>query len=688
MTNRRPLFVLSLLLAVYAVPLQLSGQIVAGHVVDSTSGMPVGTGFVVLLDQEQREVARTLSAGSGWFSILAPADGVYRLRSERIGYRATVSEPFGLVSGAPLEYTLAVVAVPVVLATVEISAKDRCHVHPERARETAVVWEEIRKALAATAWGTQQEFFKFSTYNYERDWNARHDSVIGETEYTFDTTASQSYHSLPADQLAAEGYVASREDGDWYYLPDALTIIDDSFLGTHCFSTVRDSLGHEGSVGLAFEPVADRETIDVAGVLWLDEATAELRELVLGYTRLPEVVDDDRIGGTVEFMMLPSGAWIVRRWQLRMPKLDASSRGMLTEFGRLPLGRTLSISGFRDVGGEVLRVATTDGAQTFPSASLSGIVLDSVAMRPLGDVAVHLDGVRVATHTDSVGSFQLSDLGFGEHALILLKEGFSPRRYRFEVTAAAQGDIDVGLVGLVPGPAPVAEVSGMAADAVTDKPVVGALVSINDQNVAVTGLGGTFWVPVSLRLGRNRIGLRRMGYRPVDAFVWVARDSSELSLEATLEPLPVELEEVVVEGERTIYDFSGRLRDFNRRRRTGLGKYFTREDIERRRPFYVTDLLARLPSVSVRPNASGNNIVRMRGPWGLCKPVLYLDGAKLFDGIFDLGDGMSWLENIDQLVMPDEIAGIEVYRGAAEVPTELGMLGASCGVIAIWTRSR
>jgi hypothetical protein len=38
--------------------------------------------------------------------------------------------------------------------------------------------------------------------------------------------------------------------------------------------------------------------------------------------------------------------------------------------------------------------------------------------------------------------------------------------------------------------------------------------------------------------------------------------------------------------------------------------------------------------------------------------------------------------------MPDEVAGIEVYRGAAETPAELGLLQEGCGVIAIWTRSR
>jgi hypothetical protein len=688
MAKRRLFLVLSVLVAAHASPARVSGQVVMGQVIDSISGVPVGTGFVVLLDQNYHEVARTLSASGGRFRLQAPGSGVYRLRSERIGYRAAVSEPFELLPDATLDYTLEIVAVPIVLATVEVSAEDQCHVHPEQAAETALVWEEIRKALAATAWSTKQELFRFSTYNYERDWDAERDSVIGETGYTALELASQSYHSLPADQLAAEGYVAAREDGDWYYLPDALTMLDDAFLTTHCFSTVRDTGEHEGLVGLAFEPVSERATIDVKGVLWLDQASAELRELDVRYTRLHESLGDDRIGGTVEFMMLPTGAWIVRRWQLRMPQVDASALEILTDWGRVELNRTYTIRGFHDVGGEVLRVATRDGTNSYPGVVLSGAVVDSATLQPITDVAVHLDGVKVATRTDSVGWFRLSDLSFGEHALVFLKEGFSPRASRFEITGADQGDIGVGLVGLSRGPAPYAEISGTVADVITNEPAAGVVVSVNDQTAAVTDLEGTFWIPVSLRLGINRLNLRRIGYRPLDAVVWIARDSSEFDLDVKLEPLPVELEEVVVEGDRTIYDFSGRLRDFNRRRRSGLGRYFTRQDIERRRPYNVSDLLARVPSVSVIPTVSGNNIVRMRGWRGLCKPALYIDGIKLFDSPLDLGDGMSWLEDIDQLVMPDEIAGIEVYRGPAQTPVEFGMFEADCGVIVIWTRQR
>jgi hypothetical protein len=352
-------------------------------------------------------------------------------------------------------------------------------------------------------------------------------------------------------------------------------------------------------------------------------------------------------------------------------------------------------------------IDSTSGMPAGTGVSLSGTVLDSVTMQPLADVAVHLDRVSNETRTDSAGSFRLSDLGSGEHVLVFLKQGFSPRTYQFEVTGVDRGNIDVGLVGLARGPAPVAEMSGTVSNAITNEPVVGAMVSVNGRNLGVTGPEGTFWFRVFPHLGTNRLTLRRIGYGPVGAAVWIARDSAQLDLDVKLYPVPVQLEEVVVEGERTIYDFGVRLRGFNRRRQTGLGKYFTREDIERRQPQNVSDLLARAPSVFVTPNVSGHNVVRMRGPWGPCQPAVFIDGVKLSELRFAIGRGMPrlpggispleegevapvmvWEMGIDDVVMPDEIAGIEVYRGPAETPAELGLVEGDCGVIAIWTRSR
>ncbi|RMH14199.1 MAG: hypothetical protein D6701_11515, partial [Gemmatimonadetes bacterium] len=38
------------------------------------------------------------------------------------------------------------------------------------------------------------------------------------------------------------------------------------------------------------------------------------------------------------------------------------------------------------------------------------------------------------------------------------------------------------------------------------------------------------------------------------------------------------------------------------------------------------------------------------------------------------------------LIRPEDIEAIEVYRGASEVPAEFGGSDAGCGAIVIWTR--
>ena len=43
-------------------------------------------------------------------------------------------------------------------------------------------------------------------------------------------------------------------------------------------------------------------------------------------------------------------------------------------------------------------------------------------------------------------------------------------------------------------------------------------------------------------------------------------------------------------------------------------------------------------------------------------------------------------ESINDYVLPIEIAGIEVYRGAASLPAEFSGSDARCGAIVIWTK--
>ena len=319
----------------------------------------------------------------------------------------------------------------------------------------------------------------------------------------------------------------------------------------------------------------------------------------------------------------------------------------------------------------VVRLAAQQG-----TVALRGTVQDSTTLQPAADVAVLVDGSTLPEQTDYEGSFRLSGLEHGPHVLVFLKNGYSPRTFRFVITERHEREVDVGIVLLSRGQVPRASIAGTVFDSLTGLPVLSARVHVNGEYVAVTDLTGTFWIPsVHLVWGSNLIEIRCIGYAPMHVELWTARDSVDLNAEIALTPLAIMMSEIVVEGERTVYHF-GRSREFVRRSRTGLGHYITRQDIEKRRPLMVSDLLWRVPGVLVSPIASGSSI-RIRG----CEPALFLDGILL-----NPVRALPLETNIDDMVGADDIEGIEVYKGAATTPAQFNLGGQGCGAIAIWTR--
>src|SRR2546422_11587384 len=67
-----------------------------------------------------------------------------------------------------------------------------------------------------------------------------------------------------------------------------------------------------------FTPARGRTLPDIAGTIWVDGKTAQLHHLDYTYTRLPQELVAPRAGGHIEFLRVPSGAWIVRDWVIRM----------------------------------------------------------------------------------------------------------------------------------------------------------------------------------------------------------------------------------------------------------------------------------------------------------------------------------------------------------------------------------
>lgn len=116
------------------------------------------------------------------------------------------------------------------------------------------------------------------------------------------------------------------------------------------------------------------------------------------------------------------------------------------------------------------------------------------------------------------------------------------------------------------------------------------------------------------------------------------------------------------------------LSEFERHRKAENGYFVTPQMIERQDPTYSSDILRRVPGVTVGGRVNGEAEIRFVHSTVNCYPALYLDGIY-------------WpRHNLDEL-SPNQILAMEVYRGTSEVPLRFQGPGREdCGVIVVWTR--
>jgi len=393
-----------------AVP--AASQTVAGRLLDEDTQAGVTGAFIVLIDSSGARVARGLTDELGGFSVRASTPGTYAVKVERIGYRSWTGAPRFLGVAETVREDIAVSAIPVQLDAVVVEADDDCRVRPAEGQAAAVLWEEARKALSAAKWAEREGWFQYVVARYERDLDASL-RVVREELTRSDTVFTRSpFVSAPATDLAARGYVRAGADGSaQYFAPDADALLSDAFLDGHCFRVRGGDRHHRGMVGLTFEPARGRDLPDVAGVLWLDSATAELRTLEFDYTNFRLAgFDADEAAGLVEFRRVPSGHWVVREWWIRMPMLTVTEDRRRGE-------RRPTVTGFRVAGGRVSALLTERGARRFEMAAgeVTGTVSMGGADRRLAGVEVSLVGTAYSATTDDSGRFRIAEVSPGRY---------------------------------------------------------------------------------------------------------------------------------------------------------------------------------------------------------------------------------------------------------------------------------
>jgi hypothetical protein len=346
-TGRRLALVAAILACVASPPAW--GQEIRGRVVERATGEAVMGGFAVLVDEGGLEMARSLTDARGAFALLAPGPGTYRIRSERIGFRVAVSDLIDLADNQVVEdYTLAVEPILVQLDAITVEGDDICRVRPEEGMAAATVWEEIRKALAATRWLEQSRLLTYQIFKYRRELkpDLRVEREAGNFEVV---SASRPFHTEDPALLEADGYVRIERGDAVFFGPDAHLLLSDPFLDGHCFRLMPSEDGSD-HVGLTFVPLAD-SVPNLTGVLWVDRASAELRRLEFTFVNLPISIEVKHMGGEVTFRRTPDGAWVATAWYLRAPVIRTR--------GARPFRRQY-LDGYVEEGAELVEIMPPD----------------------------------------------------------------------------------------------------------------------------------------------------------------------------------------------------------------------------------------------------------------------------------------------------------------------------------------
>lgn len=545
-----------------------SGQTVRGEIVEAETGAALPAAFVTLLDAEGTRIASTLTDGSGRFNVSARAPGRYVLRVERLGHETSDTPPFELAAGQVRSERIEVPVRAIDLAGIEVEAEGGpCALPHDVGAETHGLWDEIRKALEITVWAAEHGGPPYHAHLFERARDLVTDEILPEHVHRISVRSGISgtpFHAATPDALASEGFIRPEADGSYRYLGlDAHALLSEAFLETHCFRVRAPEPPGSRLIGLGFEPVAGRTVPDVTGVLWVDRETLELRTLEYAYTTHLHVRDVPAaaFGGRTEFRRLANGAWMVDRWQLRMPELPdrptaspasihTAGRPLDTDRGRRARAREAGLT-VREEGGTIRAVVEPVAEPASGTATISGTVRDETRDVPIAGATVFVAGHPRAGRTRPDGSFHLTGLPRGVHEVGFFHArtdelSLAPITVPVELRADETAHLELAIPAeaacppSAPDEEPTAALTGFAVHRVSGEPVPAAALSV----VWSVPLPRTLWEAVRgiqhEERGRRDIVSDTSGRFlacgiPLDASVWAGQEGGnrvELDIEA------------------------------------------------------------------------------------------------------------------------------------------------------------
>jgi hypothetical protein len=697
-------------------------QVVSGTVVTRDT-VAVSGAVVALIDSASTSFATTLTDEFGDFTLRAPRAGTWRLRVERVGFVRVTSLPFALRGGDEIDRRVHLRDATVRIAAIEVRDRARCEVRPAEGTLVATLWDEARKALAASiAQGGTPTLLDLDTDEVEYDADFRR--VLSAARATTSGRVAQSFHSAPPASLRALGYVRVVDTTTVYYGPDARALLSADFAATHCLSLAGDDPRSIRLIGIGFAPVDRPEgLVDVAGTIWLDRETYELDRVEFRFApALAAEQDDTTFGGRVQFARIPGGQVIVRRWELRMPVFvpaperrtapeGATSRMIVRAAPREVVGGLKVARGAARLPGEMplplprvvegrareaaTRTCAADSLRAVGEGWVTGVARDARG-RPARDATVRISWHRGSTigarttfreewievAADAQGRFALCGVPTGTQLLLAARQRDGVRmreRLRLERAEALHREVALGAQDLMPPAGAHATLGGQVVGP-DGAPVPRALLTLHPSGErTTTGADGRFRFE-RVAPGFVDLHTRRLGHVPSFARLSLA-PADTLDLRYVLDQTAQSLATVTVEATRTSMNVRGF--ELRRAESSGSAQFIGPEQLERRLASTIIAVLRAFTRVTVETSpVTGDARAYARGagltPGGteasVCAMRLMIDGALL-----------PAEAPLDVVPPVPDLAGIEVYAGAGSVPPQFSV-GNKCGLIVLWTR--
>lgn len=396
--------------AVFALTFALESagaQIVRGIVTEGTSGLPL-TGVLVSIASvpdslKPGGIRHTLTNERGEYALRVSSGGSYIVSAKRIGVSRHNTDILRLQVGETRRLDLVLERFEHRLPVVNVVDVNMCFRKAEQRQQIMSLWEEVRTALLATGVSRQERLLTGWLSKYQRTLEPTTLRILDDNRSVAEGFFDRPMKSISGDSLRKVGYWYKEDQATMvFHGPDEDVLLSSAFRTGHCFELITGKDAIKGFVGLAFQPRRPNAKGGIEGTLWIDAGNFELRFIDFRYDIIT-IPSNPNIGGQVHYVRHPSGAWLVRRWFIRMPQFPGQVSQVPTVWRLIEHGGGLYTPGLRSWE---------------TPATITGIVTDSTGRNPLGGTVVALSGTPFSTQVDSLGRFRFDSIAPGAYTLL------------------------------------------------------------------------------------------------------------------------------------------------------------------------------------------------------------------------------------------------------------------------------